>query len=84
MKYKPGDKVKIRNDLQAGKHYDLIECCKPMEEYRGRVVTISDITEVNVLYSSEVYITKVYTIKEDEGHFSYGECMLKPIDKSDE
>lgn len=41
MKYKIGDKVKVRNDLKVQRYGDQI-FVKRMEKYKGKIVTISD------------------------------------------
>jgi hypothetical protein len=55
MKYKVGDKVKVRNDLVVDKTYDSVYFVENMAYWRGRVVTISDIID-----------NYYYKIKEDE------------------
>ena len=40
MKYKVGDKVKIREDLKVGKIYGLYDFAKKMKQYKGKTATI--------------------------------------------
>jgi hypothetical protein len=42
MKYKIGDKVRVREDLEAGKDYGFY-CNKEMAELKGKVVEIEDV-----------------------------------------
>jgi hypothetical protein len=55
MKYKIGDKVRVREDLVVDKTYDSVYFVENMAYWRGRVVTISDIID-----------NYYYKIKEDE------------------
>ncbi len=43
MKYKVGDKVRVRPDLEVGKTYGADSFVEPMKEYCGRTTTISTI-----------------------------------------
>lgn len=43
MKYKVGDKVKIREDLIIGKYYGGDSFMQEMAKFRGKIVTIRDI-----------------------------------------
>ena len=40
MKYKIGDKVKIREDLEVGKEYNDCTFIGDMEKYKGKIATI--------------------------------------------
>ena len=55
MKYKVGDKVRVRRDLQIRTHYGALMFVSGMNDYKGSVVTIS-----------KVYST-YYCIEEDIG-----------------
>ena len=44
MKYKIGDKVKIREDLKGGCCYGLY-CDAEMEKYKGKIATITEVTD---------------------------------------
>ena len=54
MKYKVGDKVKVRSDLEVDKDYDGVRFVELMEKYKGEMVTIA-----------EVLCNNRYNIKED-------------------
>jgi hypothetical protein len=43
MKYKVGDKVRIREDLIASKRYNGLSFVPSMEQYKGKVATITNI-----------------------------------------
>jgi hypothetical protein len=43
MKYKVGDKVKIREDLEVGEHYGNDSFTEEMEQYKGQIATIKEI-----------------------------------------
>jgi hypothetical protein len=49
MKYKVGDKVKIRSDLQVHKFYGPNEFTSPMREWLGQVVEINSIYQDSYL-----------------------------------
>jgi hypothetical protein len=52
MKYKVGDKVRIRRDLEIGQLYDGCLCTKGMQDLAGKVVCI---TEVHKIYGNHRY-----------------------------
>ena len=63
-KYKPGDKVRVRDDLVDGKIYDhKVLFVSSMERFRGQVVTIKDVPFVDG-----------YRI--EEGLFKWSESMF--------
>lgn len=70
MKFKVGDKVRVRDDLVTGKFYNAIYFSKVMEEYKGKIITISKI--VNDDYYCDIC----------ESYFS--EEMFEPADKQPE
>ena len=43
MKYKVGDKVRVRKKLESGNEYDGVVASKGMIQYRGKITTISRI-----------------------------------------
>ena len=45
-KYKIGDKVKIREDLKGGCEYNELYFNTDMEKYRGKIATITEVTNV--------------------------------------
>lgn len=69
MKFKVGDKAKVREDLVVGKGYDDWSFVEQMKEYKGRIVTIAKINDFN--YS--------YDIVEDNGDSAWNDEMLEPI-----
>lgn len=67
MKYKIGDKVKVRNDLKVQRYGDQI-FVKRMEKYKGKIVTISD------------ELPGFYHIKEDKNeNWNWAEQMFEPV-----
>lgn len=73
MKYKVGDKVRVRSDLEAGKGYGNDVFTKEMKEFKSKIVTI------------ERVISDGYRIKEDYHKLSWTEEMflLATFTKSD-
>lgn len=67
MKYKVGDKVKVREDLKDGKDYGNVWIAKEMTNYRGKVVTIKDIKR------------DCYTIEEDLKNYFWTDEMLEDV-----
>ena len=64
MKYKVGDKVRVRRDLRIRTHYGALIFVSGMNYYKGRIVTIS-----------KVYST-YYCIEEDIGTWMWTEEMF--------
>ena len=64
MKYKVGDKVRVRNDLEVGKYYGKDLAVEEMTFWRGKIVTISALEDDG------------YRIKED--NWFWTEEMLEP------
>lgn len=75
MKYKIGDKVKIREDLEYGHVYDvsLYMVTTEMLKYRGKVATIVDADDCH--YSYEIDL--------DEGHYSWSNEMFEDVEESE-
>ena len=69
MKFKVGDKVRVREDLKVGKRYDDWSFVEQMKEYKGRIVTIAKINDFNYTYD----------IVEDNGDCAWNDEMLEPI-----
>lgn len=69
MKYKVGDKVLVRTDLEVGRSYGEVGFVTPMEKYRGRVMTISSVTSVGDYHLEEawewVFSDKMFVAPED-------------------
>ena len=78
MKYKVGDKVRIRSDLETGKRYGDNSFATSMEQFKGKLVTIIDI----VCFMDKTF----YNIKEDTMNFFWTDEMLecKVFDTLDE
>ncbi len=68
MKYKVGDKVRVKSDLVVDKMYGLDWFARPMEHLRGKQVTIKE------LYGNK------YRIKEDDGVCAWADEMLEPVE----
>lgn len=74
MKYKVGDKVRIREDLVVGKEYGDCYARASMVEMGGSVVTIENINQI----SSKGF---AYSIEEDPFCFSWTDEMFDPVDE---
>ena len=58
MKYKVGDKVKIREDLKVGEIYGGCRFEEEMGDFRGKVVSITDVNRMDYcIASSDCYWT---------------------------
>ena len=68
MKHKIGDKVKIREDLVVNKCYGIDTFVEDMEKFKGKEVTIFDIT-----YEAG----REYRIEEDEGAYFWTAEMFE-------
>lgn len=69
MKYKIGDKVRVREDLVAEKQYGKDFFVSQMIPFKGQIVTIKTVKEGR------------YTIEEDCGDWYWTERMFLPINK---
>lgn len=67
MKYKVGDKVRVRKDLVLGKDYENFTFVGTMEKLRGKFVTIKNA------------FTDSYYIEEDTDEYSWTDEMLEPV-----
>jgi len=67
MKYKVGDRVRVRKDLEVDKGYDDACFAEGMKKYLGKIVTIA--TDGGVFYS----------IKEDNGAFYWTDEMFEGL-----
>ena len=65
MKYKVGDKVRIRKDLCCGSEYNDWMAVNAMMKYRGKTVTIAEIHSDH------------YHIKEDDAPWAWTDGMLE-------
>lgn len=71
MKYKVGDKVKIREDLIVDVEYGSDSFAEEMEQYKGKTATITD-----------TYFGK-YEIDLDDGDWCWTDEMFEDIVKDD-
>ena len=69
MKYKVGDKVRVREDLEVGKLYGIAIFVDGMNPFKGSIVTINDI------------VGEKYEIKEDYLQYWWTEEMFLPVAK---
>lgn len=69
MKYKVGDKVIVRKDLEAGKVYDGINFVRNMEKFKGKKVTIKEIDS----------IPDYYVIDGDDNRYWWNDEMFEDI-----
>lgn len=69
MRYKAGDKVKVRGDLVVGKKYDGEHFIEDMTQYRGKIVTIDRVGTDNLKY----------LIKDDNHSYWWTDEMFKPL-----
>ena len=74
MKYKIGDKVKVREDLVVHKSYGIDTFVEDMEKFKGKVVTISDIF-------SET--DGEYHIEEDKEDYYWTDEMFETVAEND-
>jgi len=68
IKFKIGDKVKVREGLVADKKYGDVYCASSMIEMGGKVLTIDCV-------GNDFYVTKEYD-------FCWNDQMLEPIEKT--
>ena len=69
MKYKAGDKVRVRKDLEQSKSYGGVMVIDEMEELRGKFVTIEECFDW----------CNVYRIKDDGGDYNWTDEMFEGI-----
>ena len=70
-KFKIGDKVKLRDDLEVGRDYGEITFLRDMKDLQGKELTIDRISQQGN------YILK-------EGRFYYSEEMLEKVNDTDD
>lgn len=89
MKYKVGDKVRIRNDLVVDALYGNIHLWRNMEDFKGRVLTVRGYTHENnykveesiYIFSDEMIEGLAEPIKTNLEH--YAEALLQYINATD-
>lgn len=67
MKFKVGDKVRVREDLKVDKRYGSEFFVDGMERYRGKAVEIGGTLNIG------------YYLKEDDENWAFTDEMLEPI-----
>lgn len=67
MRFKVGDKAKVKENLRVGKIYDGIYFSTAMDKFKGKVVEIVNIFD------------NYYGLKEDEWNFYFSDNMLEPV-----
>lgn len=67
MKYKVGDKVRIRKDLNINKEYNGVNVNEEMMSWEGEEVTISEVLAED----------NGYEIEEDDGYFLWTDSMFE-------
>lgn len=72
MKYKVGDKVRVRDDLVVDEKYGDLRLTKSMERFKGQIVTIEEVREED---------RTRYNLKEDDDKFWWSTEMLEPIEE---
>ena len=66
MRFKVGDKARVKKNLRVGKIYDGIYFSTTMDKFKGKVVEIVNIFD------------NYYGLKEDEWNFYFSDNMLEP------
>lgn len=69
MRFKVGDKVRIKDNLEVDKEYGNQYFIDLMEEYKGQIVTVISVK------------TAHYEIEEDDRSFAWTDEMLEPIER---
>ena len=75
MKYKVGDKVKVRDDLMVGNSYGDYAYCGNMPFFKGKTVTIKAVTDFKY--------DKHYLITEDNGVYYWTDGMFEDVEDTD-
>lgn len=73
MKYKVGDKVKVRDDLTVNNNYGGNVYCGNMPFFKGKTVTIEAVTDLKY--------DKHYLITEDNGVYYWTDEMFEDVDE---
>ena len=72
MRFKVGDKVRVREDLVVDEKYGDLHLTKCMERFKGQIVTIEEVREED---------RTRYNLKEDDNKFWWSTEMLEPIER---
>lgn len=72
MKYKVGDKARVRSDLEIDGEYDEVTFCEDMAKVKGNIVTIKRVNECN----------GIYEIEEADGYW-WSDAMLEDIEEKE-
>lgn len=67
MRYKVGDKVRVRKDLVVGEEYGVFIFADNMARLKGKIVTIEEV------------FSSTYQIKEDAGKYAWVDEMFEPV-----
>lgn len=89
MKYKVGDKVRVRNDLIEGKSYGGYLFTEAMTELKGQLVTIEElfkcdggyfIEETNYIWTDEMFEDNIEDSKSGTKYHGVKVKILSPVD----
>lgn len=69
MRYKVGDNVRVKNNLQDDVFYGKVPYAKTMEKYKGEVLTIDSISK------------DYYFVKEDYGKYKWTDEMFETVEE---
>ena len=70
MKYKVGDKVRVREDLEVGKKYGYYNVVEDMEKYKGKEFIINEVSR------------SYYRLK-NENWYCWTDEMLEPVEEGE-
>lgn len=73
MKYKDGDKVRVRSDLYDDEIYGGYDFSEEMESYKGKIVTI--------ISSGRDCGRDYYEIEEDDTKYAWTDEMFEPVEE---
>lgn len=76
MKYKVGDKVKIREDLEIDRRYNKCLFIEDMEKYKGKIATITRVTTTRHDNFGKI---SDYDIDIDDGDWCWTDDMFEEV-----
>ncbi len=76
MKFKVGDKVRVKEDLVSGNYYGNIYFAQSMKEYRGKIFTIRTID--GGIYSLDG-CKFISAMREESEFWDFSDEMLEPV-----